>query len=317
MASRFPRSALHAHVKAIMDESGEGDPFDAVRVKAQAVVAQFCALFSDVPPFNMKAIASMRGLHWSDDDPRFSADSEIAPESNGRVVLRINKNRPVSRQRFSIGHEIGHTLFPDYHLAVRCRKSVDRNWADPGDMLETLCDVAASECLFPSPWFSDLSGALVPSAATLAGLADDCQASRDATIRRYVEISTIPLAAVFFSWKLKPTEARQVKRDQRQTPLFADLMPVAPQPMLRIDYAIINDQFASQCADHLPKDKSVPSDGPIFLASSTQSLQDGECELDLGTVEGRFHVSVLPIFTSEDQVGPQGGCSVVALLQPK
>lgn len=316
MPSRFPRRALHAHVKAIMDETGESDPFDAVRQKARVVVTQFESLFTDEPPFNMKAVASMRGLHWSDDDPRFSADSEIAPESGGRVVLRVNKSRPLSRQRFSIGHEIGHTLFPEYELAVRCRKAIDRNWADPDDLIETLCDVAASELLFPSPWFSARVQATAPCAAALAALADACQASRDATIRRYVELSNAPLAGVFFSWKLKPTESRKVKRDARQTPMFADFVPLAPQPMLRIDYAIINDAFASDCVDHLPKDKSVPSDGPIFAASSTQSLQDGECDLDLGTVQGRFQTSVLPIFTAEDSTGPQGSCSVVALLQP-
>ena len=264
----------------------------------------------------MKAIASIRGLHWSDDDPRFSNDSEIAPEADGRVVLRINKNRPLSRQRFSIGHEIGHTLFPDYQLAVRCRKAIDRNWADPDDMLETLCDVAASELLFPSPWFPDRARSVDPSAAGLAALSDEFQTSRDATVRRYVELAQHPLAAVFFSWKLKPTEARRVKRSRNQASMFPELEPAPPMPMLRIDYAILNEGFASQCTDHLPKDKSVPSEGPIFTASSAQTLADGECDLDLGTVAGRFQASVLPVFTPEESTGPQGGCSVVALLQP-
>jgi hypothetical protein len=264
----------------------------------------------------MKALASMRGLHWSDDDPRYSADSEIAPEADGRVVLRVNKNRPLSRQRFSIGHEIGHTLFPEYQLAVRCRKALDRSWADPSDMLETLCDVAASELLFPSPWFGDRVKLFDPSAGALAALADEYQASRDATIRRFVELADPPLAAVFFSWKLKPTEVRRAKRDRRQIPMFADLQPAPPQPMLRVDYAILSPSFASQCADHIPKDKSVRSEGSIFLASSTQSLQDGDCELDLGTVRGRFLVSVLPVFTPEEATGPEGACSVVALVRP-
>ena len=65
------------------------------------------------------------------------------------------------------------------------------------------------------------------------------------------------------------------------------------------------------------KNKSVPSDGPNYVASSTQSLQDGECELDLGTVAGRFQVSALPICTAEEDAGLEGACSVVALLQPK
>ena len=48
-------------------------------------------------------------------------------------------------------------------------------------------------------------------AEELAELADDFQASRESTVRRFVELHTEPLAAVFFSWKLKPTEEREVK----------------------------------------------------------------------------------------------------------
>ena len=155
MPPKHRRSDLHEHIVAIMNETGEDDPYEAVRIKARAVASEYHLAFSEEPPFNVHAIASFRGLHWSDDDPRFSPDSEIAPEADGRVVLRVNTNRPLTRQRFSICHEIGHTLFPDYELAIRCRKGDERTYADPNDLLETLCDVAASELMFPAPWFKD------------------------------------------------------------------------------------------------------------------------------------------------------------------
>lgn len=298
-----------------MDETGEDDPFDAVRARARHVAEEFFDLFQEEPPFNLKALASLRGLHWSDDDPRFSLDSEISPEGDGRVVLRVNKSRPETRQRFSIGHEIGHTLFPDYQLAVRCRKAVERNWADSDDLLETLCDVAASELMFPNPWFGDRISSMTISAVSVAQLSGDYQASRDATVRRLVESHAEPLAAVFFSWKLKPTEHRLASRNRRQKPLFDDPLPM-PLPMLRVDYAILNAAFDRECVGHIPKDKSIPADGPIYEASITQSLQDGRCDLDLGTLHGRFSVHVLPIFTSEQATGPNGGCSVVTILRP-
>jgi hypothetical protein len=306
---------LHPHIRSIMDETGEDDPFDAARAKARAVVEEFHGLFQEPPPFNLKAMASARGLHWSDDDPRFSLDSEIAPESDGRVVLRVNKSRPEARQRFSIGHEIGHTLFPEYHLSVRCRKGVERNWADDDDLLETLCDVAASELMFPDPWFGERLQSLDLSSMSIAQLATDYAASRDATVRRIVEMHASPLAAVFFSWKLKPTEQRLVSRNRRQIPLFGEPLPL-PAPMLRVDYAIVNEAFERRCNGHIPKDKSVPSDGPIHAASVTQTLQDGDVDLDLGTVAGRFTVHALPIFTVEDATGPDGASSVVAIIRP-
>jgi Zn-dependent peptidase ImmA (M78 family) len=316
MPQRRRRSDLHPHVQAILDETGEEDPFEAVRIKARAVVDQYHGALGEVPPFNMQAVASVRGLRWSDDDPRYSADSEIAPEADGSVVLRVNKTRPLVRQRFSIGHEIGHTLFPEYELAVRCRKANVHTWADPNDLLETLCDVAASEILFPAPWFNQQIGAMAVSAATIAEVAAEYQGSREATVRRLVELSAQPMAAVFFSWKLKPKEKKAVNRNKNQIRMFDDSFYSEPSPMLRVNYAIINPAFSAKCGTHIPKDKSIPSEGPIFAASMAQTTQDGVCELDFGTVKGRFSAHVLPVFTAEEATGPDGGCSVVAVLTP-
>jgi len=316
MPPRHRRSDLHEHIVAIMDETGEDDPYEAARIKARSVVATFHQTFGETPPFNMKAVASLRGLHWSDDDPRFSPDSEIAPESDGRVVLRVNKDRPLCRQRFSISHEIGHTLFPDYQLAVRCRKANDRVWADSSDLLETLCDVAASELMFPTPWFVDRITAMALSADSLASLADDYEASREATVRRYVELHPEPFAAVFFSWKLKPVEKREIQARIRKKPLLPGMELSEPAPLLRVDYRIVNDAFASICTDFIPKDKSIPSEGPIYDASISQTPQDGTQRLDFGRLDRRFQIHALPIYTAENDLGPDGGSSVVALLKP-
>lgn len=311
------QSDLHEHIVAIMKETAAEDPFEAVRIKARDVVTDFTSVFGESPPLDVKALASFRGLHWSDDDPRFSSDSEIAPEDDGRVVLRVNSAQPETRQRFSICHEIGHTLFPEYQLAVRCRKATDRTFADPNDLLETLCDVAASEMMFPTPWFVDRVSGVDLSASAIAHLTSDYLGSREATVRRLVEIDQRPLAAVFFSWKLKPTEIRKVKRDRHVQSLFAEMPIEQPQPMLRIDYAILNAHFESTYTDHLPKDKSVPSEGPIFEASVSQEPRDGTVVLDLGTLRGSFLVHALPVFTAEDALGPDNASSVVAILEPE
>ena len=316
MPQFYRRDQLHPHVVAILDETGTEDPFEAVRVKARNAVSLYHQFLAESPPFNMRAFASTFGLHWSDDDPRYSADSEIAPESDGRVVLRVNKSRPETRQRFSIGHEIGHTLFPEYELSVQCRKATDRTWADPNDLIETLCDAAASELLFPTPWFSDRILGMPLCATAIASLADEYAASREATARRFVELHHEPLAAVFFSWKLKPTEIRSVKAKSKTGSLFPGMELPGPAPMLRVDYRIINEQFAAQCTDYIPDDKSIPSEGPIFDASILQTPQNGKQKLDFGRSARDFAIMALPIFTPEHVVGPNGGCSVVAILKP-
>lgn len=316
MELKYLRDAVHPHVAAVIKETGAPDAATAVRIKAREVIARYAQTFASEPPFNMLAIASFRGLRLSNDDPRYSVDSEIAPEADGRVVLRVNKERPLSRQRFSIGHEIGHTLFPDYHLAVQCRRTTQRRRINPDDMIENLCDIAASEFLFPVPWFNNRVAGLKLSADSIATLANDCEASRDATVRRLVEVSADPLAAIFFSWKLKPTELRELGRGRKQPTLLPELRRNAPSPKLRVDYAITNDAFERDCPGHIPKDKSITSDGPIFKASSMQSGQSDKFRLDLGPIKGSFHIFALPLYTEEQSLGPERYCSVVAVIRP-
>jgi Zn-dependent peptidase ImmA (M78 family) len=305
---------VHPHIKAVMQEMGEDDPVRAVRAKARALVQQFVRLFPGTPPLNLEALASFRGLVSSQEAPKHSPDSEIAPE-NGHVVLRINRERPAARQRFSIGHEIGHTLFPEYQLEVRCRKPADRDWADPADQLEALCDVAASEFLFPTPWFDEEVARMAISASELRDLASRFLASPEATIRRFVELRTDPVAAMFCSWKLKPTEIRQRAIDRHQVSMFKDEHST-PIPKLRVDYSILNDTFRASCIDHLPKDKSLASDGPIGEAARRQAAGDATLWLDLGTVARKFHIHVIPIYTPDDRVGPDGAVSVAVVVRP-
>ena len=306
---------MHSHVAAIIAETGEDDPVAAVRAKAAVVVREFHALFGGEPPFNLTAMASCRGLFSSSEAPQHSKDSEIVPQQDGRVVMRINRDRPITRQRFSVGHEIGHTLFPDFQLKVQCRKALDRDWADPNDQIEMLCDIAASEFLFPGLWFMNRVQSMELSAEGIAGVALEYQASRDATVRRLIELRPEALAAVFFSWKLKPTELRQKLRDRQQKQMFG--AELGPAPKLRVDYALVNASFADRHADHIPKDKSIPLEGPIYIASTKQVSADGDSELDLGTVQGRFAVHALPVFTHDAAAGPEGSCSVVAILCPR
>jgi Zn-dependent peptidase ImmA (M78 family) len=316
MPNRYRRSDLHKHIVAVMDEVGEDDPYTAVRIKAREVVAQFVGTFDCSPPFDVNAIASYRGLHLSADDPRFSPDSEIAPEADGRVVLRINKNRPETRQRFSVCHEIGHTLFPEYHIEVQCRKRINQSFADSQDILESLCDAAASEIMFPSPWFNNRIAMINISATSISEVANEFRASRDATVRRLVEVTEVPMAAIFLSWKLKPTQKKALKRKKIIKPLFAEMQSDLPKPMLRVDYAITNEAFNLNNSGHIAKDKSVPDDCLIHSASVNQSLSDGPIDVDFGGLSGHFKASVLPIYTDSDCVGPDDATSVVAILYP-
>lgn len=315
MTPKYRRSELHSHIIAIMDETEQDDPFEAIRIKARMFVREFHSTFMEEPPFNVRAAASLRGLHWSDDDPRFSPDSEIAPE-DGRVVLRVNKDRPHTRQRFSICHEIGHTFFPDYELEVRCRSKSESTFTDPNDLLETLCDVAASEIMFPLPWFKDRIDAIPLSANELVALGKEFQASPESTVRRFVELRNAPLAVVYFSWKLKPTELRAFAARSQTKSLFEDFEVPPPPKKLRVDYRITNVAFDQHCRDYIPEDKSIENEGPIFDAAQSQSAVNGTAKLEFGRINREFRIAAVPIYTLTENVGPNGECSVAAVISP-
>ncbi|MFN3149861.1 ImmA/IrrE family metallo-endopeptidase [Bremerella sp.] len=268
----------------------------------------------DGPSVNVEALASFRSIKLVPEPPSFSEDAELVPNPDGRVRMRVNRDRPATRQRFSIGHEVGHTLFPGYETQVQCRKPRTRDWHDPSDVLEYLCDVASSEFLLPLERFqADLYAEKV-SAERLLLLAGRYNASPEATIRRFIDLADGPTAAVFFRWKHKPADGvRNSMPGQRN---LAGIVTRQPQRKLRVEYAVCNVAFAS-LRYHIPKHKSVTEESVIFQAATTGICMDaGREHLDLGAFSGWFRIHALPIYTQESHVGPEGGSSVIAILQP-
>jgi hypothetical protein len=184
----LPKSALqHPHVLALLRDTGSTDPRLAIRRKVEGVIDRLRPFGEPQPPFEMMLLVSLLGIRLSKDPPAHSQDAEIAPREDGGWELRLNQERPEGRRRFSIGHEIGHTFFPGYDQSVQTRRPKKRDWSDPEDFVEHLCDRAASELLFPLPWFADQVRSRARSAESLAALAHDYKASREATLRRYAE----------------------------------------------------------------------------------------------------------------------------------
>src|SRR5690606_15016956 len=75
-------------------------------------------------------------------------DARTVPVGRSGFRIEFNPTRPRGRLRYSIAHEIAHTLFPDCAEQVRNRVSrtdmLDDEW-----QLEALCNVAAAEFLMP------------------------------------------------------------------------------------------------------------------------------------------------------------------------
>lgn len=308
--------------KSLIDElvrtTGATDAAAAVRLKARELVDLYVASFgTPTMPMSMEVLASLRGITRSDDRPLHGPDAEIGPDGTGGVTRRVNPDRPETRQRFSVAHEVSHTFFPDYTTKPWCRSDARyRDRSNPDEYLEMLCDIGAAELLFPEPWFSK-DAAAITDANGLLRLATTYRASREATMRRYAEISPASVAAVFFMWKLKPTQESRIGQNDQGN--FFGVTPeqeVCDALCLRIEYTIMSEAFKAS-GHYLPKDKSVENNGPIYLAASTASPAEDECFLDLGQAAGIYRVWANPLWTADGETGSNGETAVAAILWPK
>jgi hypothetical protein len=274
----------------------------------------FCSVFGEPTiPFAVDALASFLGISCTDEAPVHSYDAELVPIEHGRVAIRVNPDRPETRKRFSMAHEVCHTFFPHYQTRIWCRTDARfRRRENPDDLLEMLCDIGASELVMPLPWFAS-DALVVCTGAELAELAGKYGASREATLRRYAEMSDRTAHAVFFSWRLKPVETRRLTNPDQQR-LFDIPDEEGPAKKLRLDYSIPSTA-AVEAGFYLPPHKSVESEGPLYLAATGTPAQ-GTCQLDLGTAAGIYNVIALPVWTKDEDLGPAGENAVGAIIEP-
>jgi hypothetical protein len=162
----------------------------------------------------------------------------------------------------------------------------------------------------PLPWFLN-DAVAVTSGEGLLELAKKYNTSREATLRRFAETSERNVQAVFFSWKLKPTEKRGWNRQQQH--LFGT-PDAGPLKKLRIDYSIPSS-MAADAGYFLPPDKSVENAGPLD-AAAVGTPAEGECWLDLGPAAGRYRVMAIPVWTDDEDRGPNGENAVGAIIEP-
>jgi len=313
-----PPGTTQALIDRLVGDTGAMDAVAAIRQKAIEAIDSFVDLFGEPEtlPLDLPTLASFLGIKLSETAPSFSPDAELAPDGTGGVEMRVNPDRPETRIRFSIGHEITHTFFPDHSSHIWPRAdSRYRDLSDPNDYLEMLCDVGAAELVFPRRWFVK-DAAMATSADGLIALANTYRASRHATLRRYAELHAEPVAAVFFTWKLKPTQKDVVGRTEQ-----VNLFGITPEEevrnalRLRIEYAILSQAFVD-AGYFLPRDKSVENNGPLYDAAKSGLPCDGECHLDLGKAAGTYRVHAVPLWTQTEELGPVGENAVAAVIRP-
>ena len=124
--------------------AGGEDPVAEIQRRIQILLLDAMDQGWTGPPYDPAKLAEIMGIKVAPNQD--IPDAQIIPLDANRSRIEFNPNRPRSRIRFSLAHEIAHTMFPDHAEAVRnraCRAHGD-DW-----QVEMLCNLAAAQILMP------------------------------------------------------------------------------------------------------------------------------------------------------------------------
>jgi O-acetyl-ADP-ribose deacetylase (regulator of RNase III) len=189
--------------ESVLAFAGDRDPLDAVEEAARNVVFEAVQDGWEGPPFDPFELARILGIEVVPKEEL--PDARTVPIGAGEVTIEYNPARPRHRLRFSLAHEIAHTLFPDVAKIVRYR---DNPAAGPQDgwQLELLCNVAAGELLMPTDTLPMLrTGPL--EIEELMALRTTFGVSAEVLLRRATKLATYPVA-MFAASRTDPSAAR-------------------------------------------------------------------------------------------------------------
>lgn len=169
----------------------DDDPIALMTQKARGVILNFIESGGSGPPFDTTEIARFLGVTVV---PSVEVRDARTVYVGGKPQIEFNPNRPKSRIRYSVSHELIHTLFPDWKEEIRYR-SAHQEMRGDGWQLEMLCNIGASELLMPIGTFPELQEKDL-SIDTLLELRSLYEVSVEALLLRFIKL-TQSQSAVF------------------------------------------------------------------------------------------------------------------------
>lgn len=175
---------------SVLEFAGERDPLEAIEGAAQQAVYEAVEAGWGGPPFDPFELARIRDIEVI---PRNELrEARTVAVDSGHIAIEYNPARPRHRVRFSIAHEIAHSLFGDVAREPRYRHNPAKGPPD-GWQLEMLCNVAAAEFLMPTEVLGDLGEKPLPI-EDLMGLRATFGVSAEALLRRATKLASHPVA---------------------------------------------------------------------------------------------------------------------------
>ena len=178
----------HPSVRALAEN---GDPFDLIVETARTIVLKALDTQSLTLPIDPLKLAELRSIPVVPRNDVRDARTICGPGDT--PVIEYNPNRPKTRIRFSICHELAHTLFPDCTQQVRNRLYHSETTPVSYE-LEMLCNLAAAEFLLPVGSIQEDLSNLPLSIETAIQLRLKYEASVEAVLLRLAGLSSAQCA---------------------------------------------------------------------------------------------------------------------------
>ena len=205
MTRHHVRVWTNASVRNLLKIVGESDPVRAITRRAREAALDAMDKGWTGPPFDPLQLADHLGIAIS---PRHDVyDARTLPGPAGSVLVEFNPNRPSARVRYSIAHEIAHTLFPDCRDRIRHRSLHNELHGDEWQ-LEAICNVGAAELLMPLGSLKSAKDSDLTIEALLA-LRRQFEVSMEALLIRMVRLTDAPAAMFCASrFETRPHQGR-------------------------------------------------------------------------------------------------------------
>jgi hypothetical protein len=177
----------HKSVKKLIEESGNPNPLEEIKIRTRNLVLQAFEKGWQGPPYSPVQLAEYLGINVIPNDS--VTDARILPVAKG-FQIQYNPFQRQTRLNFSVSHEIIHTLFSDCAEAIRNREETPLENRE----LEQLCNAGAAEIQLPYAVFSHDANSVEPSIEGLISLATKYKASLESVFIRYTEVIDRPCA---------------------------------------------------------------------------------------------------------------------------
>ena len=292
------RAAREGQTGAASATSAQGLVDADIRALARHRLGEVEALLRSVdpdwapPPYDPLLVAHAMGIRCKPVDAPWVRDAMILVQ-DGQPLILYRPGRDEARLRFSLFHEIAHTLFPEYRFNPRFAAARQPRLFEPEGQLERLCDLAASEFMMPMDRFTADLRRCGWGAAAVPALCQRYGAGAEEVSLRMVEADMECCCVGLL-------EQRASRRG-------------SAAGQVRVVYATPTQQF-SRCRLAIPPFLEFQRRSCVLQAARSRKSAAGEEELLLGRGRRqRFRIEALPLASRRHRPGAR---RVLAFFYP-